>query len=320
VSNLTVEFPVERMGALRPVRAVDQVSFSIAVGEVLGLVGESGCGKSMTALSILGLVPPPGRITAGTVEFEGRDLLRLGERDRRAVRGARIGFIFQEPATALNPVFTVGDQIAETLIVHRQASRAEAHRRAVALLDAVRIPQAEARARDYPHHLSGGQRQRVLIAAALACGPSLLIADEPTTALDVTVQAEVLDLLRSMRAELHLSLLIISHDLGVVSDLADRVSVMYAGRIIEDGPARAVLASPLHPYSRGLLASVPGVVAGGRLHAIPGTVPDMAGLPVGCAFAPRCPDRRTECDERRPEPTSPAAARTVRCFVHGGEA
>ncbi|MDO8834382.1 MAG: ABC transporter ATP-binding protein, partial [Vicinamibacterales bacterium] len=278
----------------------------------------SGCGKSMTAMSILGLVPPPGRVTAGTAEFEGRDLLRLREHDRRAVRGARIGFVFQEPATALNPAFTVGNQIAETLVVHRQASWADAHRRAVALLDAVRIPQAAARALDYPHQLSGGQRQRVLIAAALACSPSLLIADEPTTALDVTIQAEVLDLLRAMREQFQLALLVISHDLGVVSALADRVSVMYAGRIVEDGPARAVLSAPRHPYTRGLLASVPGVTAGGRLHAIAGSVPDMAALPGGCAFAPRCPDRRAECDAGRPEPTTLAPARSVRCFVHGG--
>jgi oligopeptide/dipeptide ABC transporter ATP-binding protein len=306
------------MGTVRSVRAVDQVSFSLAAGETLGLVGESGCGKSLTALSVLGLVPPPGRITAGTVEFEGRDLLSLSEHDRRAVRGARIGFVFQEPATALNPVFTIGDQVAETLVVHRQASRADAHRRAVALLDAVRIPQAAARALDYPHQLSGGQRQRALIAAALACGPSLLIADEPTTALDVTVQAEVLDLLRAMRAQFHLALLIISHDLGVVSELADRVSVMYAGRIVEHGPTGAVLTSPLHPYTHGLLASVPGVTAGGRLHAIPGSVPDMAALPAGCAYAPRCPDHLAACDEGRPGPATPAEARTVRCFVHGG--
>jgi oligopeptide/dipeptide ABC transporter ATP-binding protein len=272
----------------------------------------------MTALSVVGLCPPPGRVTGGTIEFEGRDLSRLDEGALRQVRGARIGFVFQEPMSALNPVFTIGDQIAESLIVHRRLSKAAALQRAVALLKAVRIPDAAARARDYPHQLSGGQRQRALLAAALACDPPLLVADEPTTALDVTVQAEVLDLLRATRRERGLSVLLITHDLSVVAGLADRVAVMYAGRIVEEGPARQVVEHPLHPYTRGLLASLPGSNPGERLRAIPGAVPDPAALPAGCAFAPRCADRIGECEHKRPEPFEVTEGRHVRCLLYDG--
>jgi oligopeptide/dipeptide ABC transporter ATP-binding protein len=315
-----VDFPTERMGAARTLRAVDGVSVTLERGRVLGLVGESGCGKSVTALSIIGLCPAPGRVTAGSVVFEGKDITRAGEPGFRALRGSRIGFVFQEPMAALNPVFTIGDQIAESLVVHRRVPKADAWKRAIALLDAVRIPKAADRVHDYPHQLSGGQRQRVLLAAALACDPPLLIADEPTTALDVTVQAEVLDLLRATQAARGLAILFISHDLAVVSSIADRIAVMYAGRIVEEGPAADVISTPMHPYTRGLLASRPGASPGSRLLAIPGVVPDMAAPPPGCAFAPRCPDHTEACDRRPPDAIDTTPGRSVRCVLYEGGA
>jgi len=241
-----------------PTPAVDDVSFSIARGETLGLVGESGSGKSVTAFSILRLLQPPGRITAGRVLFEGRDLLTLREGEMREVRGAGISLIFQEPMTALNPVMRVGDQIAEALLVHGKASRADARSRAVELLEAVKIPEPSQRVRDYPHQLSGGMRQRVMIAIALACRPPLVIADEPTTALDVTIQAQVLELLRELKARYNLALFLITHDFGVIAEIADRVAVMYQGKLVEQGPVRDVLRHPSHDYTRNLLAAVPG--------------------------------------------------------------
>jgi ABC-type dipeptide/oligopeptide/nickel transport system ATPase component len=253
VSHLTTVF--DRPAG--PVAAVDVVSFEIISGETLGLVGESGSGKSVTALSIMRLVRPPGRIAGGTITFKGRNLLALTEPEMRQVRGADIGLIFQEPQSALNPVFTIGDQIAETLVVHGRARRGRAQAVAAQLLARVRIPDPQSRLADYPHQLSGGMRQRVLIAMALACGPSLVIADEPTTALDATIQAQILDLLREMRAALNVSLLLITHDLGVIAEMADRVAVMLRGRIVEEGPVRAVLREPQHPYTRSLLASIP---------------------------------------------------------------
>ncbi len=255
VEHLTVTFET----ASDPVVAVDDVSFSIAQGETLGLVGESGSGKSVTAFAILRLLQPPGRITGGRVLFQGRDLLALSEREMREVRGAGISLIFQEPMTALNPVIRVGDQIAEALTVHGKASRRDARARAVELLDAVRIPDAARRVRDYPHQLSGGMRQRVMIAIALACRPPLVIADEPTTALDVTIQAQVLDLMRDLKARLNLALLLITHDFGVIAEMADRVAVMYKGRLVEEGPVRQILRQPRHEYTRTLLAAVPGM-------------------------------------------------------------
>jgi oligopeptide/dipeptide ABC transporter ATP-binding protein len=299
-----------------PVAAVDDVTFAIRAGETLGLVGESGSGKSVTALSIMRLVQAPGRIAGGRVAFKGRNLMALGERDMQSVRGADIALIFQEPMTALNPVFTIGDQIGETLLVHGLATKREARIRAVELLEAVRIPDAAARARDYPHQLSGGMRQRVMIAIALACRPSLVIADEPTTALDVTIQAQVLDLLREMQAAFRLSLLLITHDLGVVAETADRVAVMYAGRIVESGPVRAILKSPQHPYTRGLLGSIPSGPRGQRLRAIEGSVPLLGQLPPGCAFNPRCPDRFGLCTSA-PPPDYPAGPdHTAKCYLH----
>jgi ABC-type dipeptide/oligopeptide/nickel transport system ATPase component len=251
VQHLSVTF-----GGATP--AVDDVSFQMAAGETLGLVGESGSGKSVTAFSILRLLQPPGRITGGKVLFQGRDLLTLPEGEMREVRGAGISLIFQEPMTALNPVMRVGDQIAEALLVHGRATRAEARARAVELLEAVRIPDAARRVRDYPHQLSGGMRQRVMIAIALACQPPLIIADEPTTALDVTIQAQVLELLRDLKARYHLALLLITHDFGVIAEMADRVAVMFKGKIVEQGPVRDILRHPTHDYTRNLLAAVPG--------------------------------------------------------------
>ena len=254
VQRLTVVFE----GGASTVTAVNDVSFQIAPGETLGLVGESGSGKSVTAFAILRLLQPPGRVAGGQVLFEGRDLLALSEREMRAVRGARISLIFQEPMTALNPVMRVGDQIAEALTVHGLASGADARARAVELLEAVHITDAARRARDYPHQLSGGMRQRVMIAIALACKPPLIIADEPTTALDVTIQAQVLELLRELKARFNLAVLLITHDFGVIAEMADRVAVMYQGSLVEQGPVRQILREPAHEYTRSLLASIPG--------------------------------------------------------------
>jgi oligopeptide/dipeptide ABC transporter ATP-binding protein len=316
VSHLTTVFDLPS----GPVAAVDDVTFEVREGETLGLVGESGSGKSITALSIMRLVQPPGRIAGGSITFKGRDLLTLSESDMREVRGADIALIFQEPMTALNPVFTVGDQIREALLVHRRASRRAARARGVELLEAVRMPDAAARVNDYPHQLSGGMRQRVLIAMALACRPSLVIADEPTTALDVTIQAEILDLLRDMKAQFNLSLLLITHDLGVIAETADRVAVMYAGRIVEQGPVRAILKTPQHPYTRGLLASIPGGAAGHRLRAIDGTVPMLGQLPAGCAFNPRCPERFDACTTAPPREYTVGDEQTARCYLHDRDA
>jgi oligopeptide/dipeptide ABC transporter ATP-binding protein len=297
--------------------AVDDVSFVVRRGETLGLVGESGSGKSVTALSLLRLVPPPGRIERGRILLRGRNLLELSERDMRAIRGAEIAMVFQEPMTALNPVFTIGDQIVETLLVHRRERRSTARARAVELLASVRIPDPERRFGEYPHQLSGGLRQRALIALALAGQPSLLLADEPTTALDVTIQAEILDLLADLKARLDLSLLLITHDLGIVAGAAERVAVMYAGRLVEQAPVRAIFRAPKHPYTRGLLDSIPGGTPGTRLSAIQGSVPDPASLPPGCAFAPRCPERFGRCDTAPPDDVDVGPGHHVRCYLYG---
>ena len=322
---MTVESPLLRVEDLTTtfkiphgvVRAVDHVSFELRRGETLGIVGESGSGKSMTALSILRLVQPPGEIGGGPISFNGRsDLLELSERDMRRIRGAEIGFIFQEPMTALNPVYTIGDQIAEALRVHGRSTRAEARTKSVELLEAVKIPEPERRLRDFPHQLSGGMRQRVLIAIALACQPQLLIADEPTTALDVTIQAEILDLLHEMKERFHLALLLITHDLGVVAGHADRVAVMYAGRLVEQGPMRQIFESPKHPYTQGLLDSIPGGAPGQRLRAIDGAVPNLANLPPGCAFEPRCPQRFERCTSAPPPSYEVGPSQRARCYLY----
>jgi peptide/nickel transport system ATP-binding protein len=312
IEGLTVEFPSPK----GPLRAVDGVTFHVHRGETLGLVGESGSGKSMSALAVIGLVPPPGRIAGGSIRFDGAELRDMRERDLRRIRGAAVGFVFQEPMTALNPVFTIGSQLVETLAAHDIATGRAAEQKAAELLDAVRLPEPERRLRDYPHQLSGGQRQRALIAMALACNPALLIADEPTTALDVTVQAEILDLLREMKDRFGLALLLITHDLGVVAETADRVAVMYAGRIVEQSPVGAIFADPLHPYTRGLLGSMPGRDQGRQLRAIPGTVPPLGNLPPGCTFAPRCPDRFEPCDTARPGDALMDGGRTVKCYLY----
>jgi peptide/nickel transport system ATP-binding protein len=317
VEHLTTVFDLHAPGAGRSApAAVDDVSFEIRKGETLGLVGESGSGKSVTALSLLRLVQPPGRIAAGHVRLNGRDLLSLDERDMRAVRGAEMSLIFQEPMTALNPVFTIGNQIAEALLVHGRASRRDARAQAIGLLESVRIPSAASRVDDYPHQLSGGMRQRVMIAIALACRPSLVIADEPTTALDVTIQAEILDLLRDMKSAFNLSLLLITHDLGVIAETADRVAVMYAGRIVETGPVRAILREAQHPYTRALLASIPGGAPGERLNAIDGSVPPLGQLPPGCAFGPRCRDRFEPCTANTPPDYAVGADHSAKCYLH----
>jgi oligopeptide/dipeptide ABC transporter ATP-binding protein len=300
-------------------RAVDGVSFTLRRGETLAIVGESGSGKSVTSLSVMRLVPaPPGKITAGTVMFNGRDLLRLPERAMRRVRGNEISMIFQEPMSSLNPLLAVGEQIAEVVRLHQGLGREAARRHAIDMLARVNIPDPAARAVDYPHRLSGGMRQRVMIAMALACRPSLLIADEPTTALDVTIQAQILDLMRGLQDELAMSVLFVTHNLGVVAEIADRVAVMYAGRIVEQGTVADVFARPLHPYTIALLASIPRVAAGGRdpahrLAAISGQVPSAAALPPGCAYAPRCARATEICRHTAPATEQALEGHDVRC-------
>ncbi len=292
------------------VRAVDGVSFDIPEGSTVGLVGESGCGKSVTSLSILRLVPdPPGRIESGTITFRDRDLLALPEREMRAVRGDQISMIFQEPMTSLNPVYTVGSQIVEAIRLHRSVSRASAHERAVRMLKLVGIPAAESTAGAYPHELSGGMRQRVMIAMALSCDPKLLIADEPTTALDVTIQAQILELIHRVQAELGMSVLLITHDLGIIAEYASHVLVMYAGKVVESAPVADLFARPRHPYTLGLLESVPrpweetigGAKKRVRLRAIEGMVPDLAHLPRGCRYQDRCPMIVDRCVSQEPD-------------------
>ena len=284
------------------VRAVDGVDFRLERGRTLGIVGESGCGKSVTALSIMGLVPqPPGRIASGEVLFEGEDLLKLPAGRLRDLRGDQLSMIFQEPMTSLNPAFPVGEQIAEVLLRHRHVSKHEGKKQAIEMLRRVRIPAPERRADDYPHQLSGGMRQRVMIAMALACNPKLLIADEPTTALDVTIQAQILELMRALRAELGTSIILITHDLGVIAELADDVIVMYAGQVIERCAVERLFAEPQHPYTIGLLGSIPRLhLEQERLSAIEGFVPDAATPPPGCRFHPRCPFAVAKCREEVP--------------------
>jgi oligopeptide/dipeptide ABC transporter ATP-binding protein len=298
VKNLRTHFQTRR----GLVRAVDDVSFYLDRGELLGLVGESGCGKSMTALSIMRLIAPPGKIVAGEVLFDGKDLLKLSDAEMREMRGDDIAMIFQDPMTSLNPVFTVGEQIAEALRLHRKMSHKEARAATIEAMREVAIPDPARRVDDYPHQLSGGMRQRVMIAMALACNPKLLIADEPTTALDVTIQAQILELLNELRKQRDLAVLLITHDLGVVAEVADRVAVMYTGRIVEESPVDELFARPKHPYTEGLLRSVPkltseDVIKKERLETIEGVVPSPTELPPGCHFAPRCPHRMPRCTE-----------------------
>ncbi len=303
------------------VSAVDGVSFEVYPGEVLGLVGESGCGKSVTSLSIMRLIAPPGKITEGEILLDGENLLSLSEDEMTRVRGNRISMIFQQPQTALNPVFRVDNQIGEVLNIHKDFGKEAGKKRAVELLKIVGIPDAERRAEAYPHELSGGMAQRVMIAMALACVPELLIADEPTTALDVTIQAQILDLMRDLRSKMNTSVILITHDLGVVAEMAERVAVMYAGEIVEQADVNPLFEQPLHPYTQGLIGSIP--VLGQlkeRLDVIPGSVPNLVNLPPGCRFAPRCAAREkfglSICADVRPLLTESAPGHLVRCWLY----
>jgi peptide/nickel transport system ATP-binding protein len=303
------------------VKAVDGVDFYVNEGEVLGLVGESGCGKSVTSLSVMRLVSSPGKIESGQVFFEGRDLMNFNKEEMVEVRGDRISMIFQQPQTSLNPVFRVGDQIVEVFQIHSKMDKKEAWDKAVDLLKLVGIPDAERKARAYPHEMSGGQAQRVMIAMALALNPKLLIADEPTTALDVTIQAQILDLMRHLRSQVNTAVILITHDLGVIAEMADRVAVMYAGRIVEQASVDAIFDGPYHPYTQGLIASVPvlGQIKE-ELDTIPGNVPNLVDLPPGCRFASRCEAREkfglTVCFEKDPDLIPVGSGHQVRCWLY----
>jgi peptide/nickel transport system ATP-binding protein len=297
VKNLQTQFPT-RAGT---VKAVNDVSFTLKEGELLGLVGESGCGKSITALSVMRLIANPGKIVGGSITFKDEELTTATDERMRAIRGNDIAMIFQDPMTSLNPVYTVGEQIAEAIRLHRKLDKAKAWEAAIEAMKEVSIPDAARRAKDYPHQLSGGMRQRIMIAMALACDPELLIADEPTTALDVTIQAQILELLNDLRKNRKLAILLITHDLGVVAEVADRVCVMYTGKIVEESSVNEIFENPKHPYTQGLLRSVPKMRAVGetkeqRLQTIDGTVPSPTNLPKGCHFAPRCSFKKNECE------------------------
>lgn len=307
------------------VKSVDGVDFAVKRGEVMGLVGESGCGKSVTSLSIMRLVGVPGKVIDGEIIFDGRDVLKLSESEMVQIRGNRISMIFQQPQSSLNPVFKVGDQIAEVLNIHRALGKKAGWERAIELLRMVGIPDAERRAQAYPHELSGGMAQRVMIAMALACVPELLIADEPTTALDVTIQAQILDLMRDLRTKMDAAIILITHDLGVVAEMAERVAVMYAGQIVEQSDVQTLFAEPKHPYTQGLIGSIPvlGIIKD-KLEVIPGSVPNLINLPPGCRFAPRCKARiqhnLTICATQNPALKPIAPDHNVRCWLyHDGE-
>lgn len=312
VRNLKTHFETER----GIVRAVDDVSLEVGSGQTLGVVGESGCGKTVLALSLLRLVPLPGRTVSGAVLLKGQDLLTLSPAKMQALRGREISMIFQEPMTSLNPVLTVGEQIAEVIRLHQGIGQQEAREMSVQMLKKVGIPSPETRISHYPHQMSGGMRQRVMIAIALVCRPCLMLADEPTTALDVTIQAQVLDLIQQLQAELGTSVLMITHDLGVIAAVAHHMAVMYAGQIVEQGATGAVLTAPCHPYTRGLMASLPRIQAARKplLEGTPGSVPALYNLPDGCRFQDRCPERLPLCGEQQPQLATVAAGHAVRCW------
>ena len=311
--DLTITFPSPE-GPLKP---VDGVDFSLEKGQVLGIVGESGCGKSLTALSVMGLIPEPGRVTGGRAEFDGRDLLKLPEREMQKIRGAQMAMIFQEPMTALNPVYTIGRQLMEPLRLHRKMTGKQAREEAVSLLSRVGIPAPRRRISEYSYQMSGGMRQRVMIAMALSCNPSLLIADEPTTALDVTIQAQILDLMRNLVEETGTAIMFITHDLGVVAEMCRQSLVMYSGRVVEEGPAEDLFEEPLHPYAMGLLKSIPRIDRNpDRLDAIPGTVPNLNRRPQGCNFNPRCRYAMEICRKVEPRMIAVSDNRRVACHIH----
>lgn len=315
VKNLNVEFPTRR-GVLT---ALNDVSFRINNGEVLGVVGESGAGKSLTGSSIIGLLDPPGRIAGGEIHFNGRRIDNLSEARMRRIRGREIGAIFQDPLTSLNPLYTVGQQLTETIQTHLDFTHKQARERAIELLESTGIPAARERIDHYPHQFSGGMRQRVVIALALAAEPKLIVADEPTTALDVSIQAQIIDLLKNLCKVHGTSVMLITHDMGVIAETADRVAVMYAGRIIEIGPVQDVIQHPLHPYTTGLMRSIPGLEPDvKRLEQIPGSMPRLNAIPKGCAFNPRCKHVMERCQVERPE-LMEVAGRQVACWLHEGE-
>jgi peptide/nickel transport system ATP-binding protein len=312
VRDLTVQFPTRR-GLLT---AIDNISFDIMPGEVLGVVGESGAGKSMTGSAIIGLIDPPGRIAAGQILLQGKRVDNLPPSEMRKVRGRRIGMIFQDPLTSLNPLYTIAEQIIETIRTHLPLSEDAARKKAIGLLDDVGIPAAARRIDDYPHQFSGGMRQRVVIALALAAGPDLVIADEPTTALDVSVQAQIIDVMKKLCAENNAAIMLITHDMGVIAETADRVAVMYAGRIAEIGPVQAVIRDAKHPYTQGLMGSIPSITSElERLVQIPGSMPRLSAIPRGCAFNPRCPKVFDRCLVERPDPI-PVEDRRVACWLY----
>ena len=312
VRGLTVEFPT-RHGTLT---ALDDISFDIAPGEVLGMVGESGAGKSITGSAIIGLIEPPGRIAKGEILLQGKRIDNLPPAEMRKVRGRRVGMIFQDPLTSLNPLYRISDQLIETIRTHLPLSEAEARKRAISLLDDVGIPAASRRIDDYPHQFSGGMRQRVVIALALAAGPDLVIADEPTTALDVSVQAQIIDVMKKLCAENNAAIMLITHDMGVIAETADRVVVMYAGRIAEIGPVQDVIRDAKHPYTQGLMGSIPSLTTElDRLVQIPGSMPRLSAIPPGCPFNPRCPKVFDRCLVERPDPL-PSGTRNVACWLY----
>ncbi len=314
VKNLRTAFRTEGGELI----AVDDVSFSVMPGQTVGIVGESGCGKSVTSLSIMGLIPnPPGRVIGGEILFKGRNLVPLSQRELRSIRGNELSMIFQEPMTSLNPVFTIGNQIMESIILHQKLSKKDARLRAIEMLRLVGIPAPDKRIDDYPHQLSGGMRQRVMIAMALSCNPSVLIADEPTTALDVTIQAQILELIKSLRQKLNMAVVLITHDLGVVAETCDYVVVMYAGKVVEEGTAEDIFYRPSHPYTKGLLNSIPshnGKSKGTRLETIPGLVPNLLKLPKGCRFQDRCTRKQDRCATAEPSLESVGAGHKASCF------
>jgi peptide/nickel transport system ATP-binding protein/oligopeptide transport system ATP-binding protein len=303
-------------------KAVDDVSFTLGKGEVLGIVGESGCGKSVTAQSVMRIIPePPGKIVNGKILFDGIDITQLPMEDMRSIRGNRISMIFQEPMTSLNPVYTIGNQISEMFMLHERRSRAESWERSIAMLKKVQIPAPEKRVHEYPHQLSGGMRQRAMIAMALACNPEILIADEPTTALDVTIQAQILELMMQLQEDYNSAIMMITHDLGVIAEIAGRIEVMYAGKVVEEGPTVAIFEDPKHPYTRGLLKSIPKLgerarTGRQRLQEIAGIVPSLYDLPAGCRFYPRCPQAMEVCNQSIPALIDVGESHRVRCFLY----